>query len=63
MGRLGVEQLVVAIDDPAHAAPPTTIRLPMVLRERESTGKAPGSPPSPRADGTARTRRRPPVRA
>jgi LacI family transcriptional regulator len=63
MGRLAVEQLVVAIDDPAHAAPPTTVRLPMVLRERESTGKPPGTLASPRAGGAARTRRRPQVRA
>ena len=41
MGRLAVELLAAAIDDPAHAAPPATVRLPMVLRERESTGRAP----------------------
>ena len=46
-----------------HAAAPETIRLPMVLHERESTGKPPGTLASPRPGGAARTRRRPQVRA
>jgi LacI family transcriptional regulator len=40
MGRLAVERLAAALDDPDNAAAPETIRLPMVLRERESTGPA-----------------------
>ena len=36
MGRLAVEPLASAIHHPDDAAPPTTVRLPMVLRERES---------------------------
>jgi DNA-binding LacI/PurR family transcriptional regulator len=47
MGRLAVERLAAALDDPAGAAPPETVRLPMVLRERESSGQA-SSRPSPR---------------
>lgn len=41
MGRMAVERLAMALDDPAHAAAPETILLPMVLRARESTGPAP----------------------
>jgi DNA-binding LacI/PurR family transcriptional regulator len=41
MGRLAVERLAAVLDDPLHATAPETIRLPMVLRERESTGPAP----------------------
>lgn len=41
MGRLAVERLAAALDDPAAAAPPETIRIPMILRLRESTGPAP----------------------
>jgi LacI family transcriptional regulator len=41
MGRLAVEHLAATIEDPGHASPPETVRLPMVLRERESTGRAP----------------------
>lgn len=41
MGRLAVERLARSLDDPEHLAAPETIRLPMVLRERESTGPAP----------------------
>lgn len=40
MGRLAVERLAAALDDPDHRVAPETIRLPMVLRERESTGPA-----------------------
>ena len=63
MGRLAVELLAAAIEDPAHAPPPATVRLPMVLRERESTGRAPDRVPSPEPNGAASTRRRPPARA
>jgi LacI family transcriptional regulator, galactose operon repressor len=41
MGRIAVERLVAAIEDPAHAIAAETVHLPMVLRERESTGPAP----------------------
>jgi LacI family transcriptional regulator len=41
MARMAVERLAAAIDDPDHAAAPETIRLPMVLHVRESTGPAP----------------------
>jgi LacI family transcriptional regulator len=41
MGRLAVERLADALDDPGHSAPPETILLPMVLHRRESTGPAP----------------------
>lgn len=41
MGRLAVEHLAATIEDPDHASPPETVRLPMVLRVRESTGRAP----------------------
>ncbi len=43
MGRLAVERLIAAIEDPAGAVPPETIRLPMTLRVRESTARAPGT--------------------
>ncbi len=43
MGRLAVEYLAGALDGVEDAATPRTILLPMVLRERESTGPAPGS--------------------
>ncbi len=43
MGRLAVERLVAAIEDPEHAVAPDTVHLPMVLRDRESTGPASGS--------------------
>ena len=42
MGRLAVGRLAAMLDDPDSAAAPETIRLPMVLRERESTARAPG---------------------
>jgi DNA-binding LacI/PurR family transcriptional regulator len=42
MGRMAVERLAAVLEDPEHAPPPTTIRLPMLLRMRESTGTAPG---------------------
>jgi DNA-binding LacI/PurR family transcriptional regulator len=41
MARVAVERLAAAIEDPDHAAAPETIRLPMVLHVRESTGPAP----------------------
>jgi LacI family transcriptional regulator len=42
MGRLAVERLATALDDPQHAGAPETIRLPMTLCVRESTAAAPG---------------------
>ncbi len=50
MGRLAVEYLVRALEDPGAEPPPQTIRLPPSLRVRESTGPAPvdgsvGAPP------------------
>lgn len=44
MGRLAVERLAAALADPDHVAAPETVRLPMMLRERESTGPAPMRP-------------------
>jgi LacI family transcriptional regulator len=41
MGRLAIDRLAAALDDPEHAQPPETIRLAMQLVERESTGPAP----------------------
>lgn len=41
MGRMAVEHLAIALDEPEGGPPPETILLPMVLRERESTGPAP----------------------
>jgi LacI family transcriptional regulator len=41
MGRLAVERLAAALDDPEHPQRPETIRLEMLLVERESTGPAP----------------------
>ncbi len=41
MGRMAVERLVAMLDDPEHVAAPETIRVPMILRRRESTGPAP----------------------
>jgi DNA-binding LacI/PurR family transcriptional regulator len=41
MGALAVERLAAALDDPEHAGEAETIRIPMVLRVRESTGPAP----------------------
>jgi len=41
MGRMAVERLAAALDDPDHPAEAETIRIPMILRERESTGPAP----------------------
>jgi LacI family transcriptional regulator len=43
MGRLAVEHLAATLAGADHAAAPQTICLPMVLRERESTGPAPAS--------------------
>jgi DNA-binding LacI/PurR family transcriptional regulator len=42
MGRIAVERLVALLEDPGLAATPEVVRLPMVLRVRESTG-----PPGP----------------
>ncbi len=41
MGRMAVERLAAALDDPDPPAEAETIRIPMILRERESTGPAP----------------------
>ncbi len=41
MGRLAVEYLARALE--ANSTPPEVIRLPTLLRERESTGPAPGT--------------------
>jgi LacI family transcriptional regulator len=41
MGRLAVERLIAALNDPDAAIEPEVIRLPMELIERESTGPAP----------------------
>ena len=41
MGRLAVERLAAALAEPDRTAEPETVRLPVVLRERESTGPAP----------------------
>ena len=45
MGRLAVEHLIARLDL-AGGIPPETIRLPMTLRVRESTGPAPSDRPS-----------------
>ena len=44
MGRLAVERLATALDDPDHVAAAETIRLPMQLCVRELTGPAPARP-------------------
>jgi LacI family transcriptional regulator len=41
MGRLAVERLASVFNAPSHPPTPQTVRLPMVLRVRESTGPAP----------------------
>lgn len=41
MGRLAVEYLVRALEDPSGEPAPQTVRLPLSLRVRESTGPAP----------------------
>ena len=41
MGRLAIERLAATLDDPANAPAPELIRLPMILKVRESTGPAP----------------------
>jgi LacI family transcriptional regulator len=41
MGRMAVERLAAALDDPEHAGETETIRIPMILKVRESTGPAP----------------------
>jgi DNA-binding LacI/PurR family transcriptional regulator len=38
MGRIAVERLISIVDDPDLAATYETVRLPMILRIRESTG-------------------------
>jgi LacI family transcriptional regulator len=43
MGSMAVERLAAALDDPEHAAAAETIRIPMVLKVRESTGPAPAA--------------------
>jgi LacI family transcriptional regulator, galactose operon repressor len=44
MGRLAVERLAAALAETDRTAEPETIRLPVALRERESTGPAPAVP-------------------
>jgi len=41
MGRMAVERLAAALDNPDAPVDTATIRIPMVLRARESTGPAP----------------------
>jgi LacI family transcriptional regulator, galactose operon repressor len=41
MGHIAVQHLAAAIDDSTHMIAPETIRLPMVLQVRESTGPSP----------------------
>jgi DNA-binding LacI/PurR family transcriptional regulator len=41
LGRIAVDRLVGALDDPGAAPGPATIRLPMTLQVRESTRPAP----------------------
>jgi DNA-binding LacI/PurR family transcriptional regulator len=41
MGRLAIERLAAMLHDPANAPSPELVRLPMVLKVRESTGPAP----------------------
>jgi LacI family transcriptional regulator len=41
MGRMAVERLAAALDDPDHVPEAETIRIPMVLKVRESTGPVP----------------------
>jgi LacI family transcriptional regulator len=41
MGTLAVQRLAAALDDPDFTGEAETIRIPMVLRVRESTGPAP----------------------
>lgn len=41
MGTLAVQRLAAALDDPGFTGHAETIRIPMVLRVRESTGPAP----------------------
>ena len=50
MGRLAVEWLATALDEPERAAAPETIQLPMKLCLRESTGPAPGWSPERATD-------------
>jgi hypothetical protein len=53
MGRLAVERLATALDEPEHAAAPETIRLPMTQCVRESTGPAPARSPERATDRCA----------
>ena len=41
MGTMAVERLAAALDNPESAGEAETVRIPMVLRVRESTGPAP----------------------
>ncbi len=43
MGRMAVERMAAALDDPDALAPAETTRIPMVLQVRESTGPAPAA--------------------
>lgn len=47
MGRMAVQRLLAMLDDTDGAIVPETIRVPMVLQIRESTGPAAGGAPSP----------------
>ncbi len=44
MGTMAVERLAATLDDPGRVGAAETIRIPMVLRVRESTGPAPEGP-------------------
>ena len=44
MGRMAVERIAAALDDPENTGEAETIRIPMILRIRESTGPAPEEP-------------------
>lgn len=46
MGRIAVERLASALGDPDGMTIPETVRIPMILRARESTGPAPVQPAS-----------------
>ncbi len=41
MGRLAVAHLIHVLDNPDETRTPDVVRLPMLLRERETTGPAP----------------------
>ena len=41
---MAVERIAAALDDPEQVGGAETIRIPMILRVRESTGPAPEAP-------------------